>query len=324
MDFWLNFRLKVRDFFVKYRLIFIIILIGISIIFTINFAIKKGEINKSNNGGTSINNNPTGDPSEEIPEQYSDAIEKLISDYFNYCNNKEYESAYVLLSDDFKNLYFKNINRFKTYIDNIFTNNRIYSIETKSNFNNIYVYKINIINNPLATGTIDDSETLSDKFIIKRENGVFKIALNGYCGQENLNIMSEDDYMEINILSRRIYYDKETYVIQYKNKTNNYIVLANGKEDNEIGISVQGITKFADTLESNVVILPNETTTKVIDIEKFADNGKQTNQFILNAIRVLPKYSGNSDNLAKEMNDAIKKYSLTIDLIQREQETTEE
>ena len=322
MDFWLNFRLKVRDFIVKYKWIFIVGIVVIFIIGGISLSIRRGEVKIKPGAGendSSGQTEPIVNPENKASESDKDKIEKVIADYFDYCNNKEYEKAYILLNDDFKNLYFKNINRFKTYIDKIFTTKKMYKIDNYSNFDNLYVYKINILNDLLASGgTDDDSETLSDKFVFKKENGEFKISLNGYCGQEDLNIISEDDYMEVNILNRRIYYDRETYVVQYKNKTNNYIVLANGQENEEIGINIQGRLKFADTLESNMVILPNEITTKTINIEKYADNGKQTTQYILNAIRVLPKYSGNSDNLETEMNNAIKKYSMTINLVENE------
>ena len=40
MDFWLNLRLRIRDFFTKYRLIIIIAIIVIAVIFTISFALK--------------------------------------------------------------------------------------------------------------------------------------------------------------------------------------------------------------------------------------------------------------------------------------------
>ena len=322
MDFWLNFRLKVRDFIVKYKWIFIVGIVVIFIIGGISLSIRRGEVKIKPGAGendSSGQTEPIVNPENKASESDKDKIEKVIADYFDYCNNKEYEKAYILLNDDFKNLYFKNINRFKTYIDKIFTTKKMYKIDNYSNFDNLYVYKINILNDLLASGgTDDDSETLSDKFVFKKENGEFKISLNGYCGQEDLNIISEDDYMEVNILNRRIYYDRETYVVQYKNKTNNYIVLANGQENEEIGINIQGRLKFADTLESNMVILPNEITTKTINIEKYADNGKQTTQYILNAIRVLPKYSGNPDNLETEMNNAVKKYSMTINLVENE------
>lgn len=324
MDFWLNFRLRVRDFFTKNRLIIIIAVIVIAIIFTINLTIKGNKVRKTAREN-SVNNveEPVIDTKEDVPEDYQKQINELISNYFNYCNNKEYENAYVLLNDDFKNVYFKNINRFKIYIDRLFDTKKMYNIQNYSNVNGIYVYNVRIMDDILATGTTDNYQYLEDKFVIKEENGELKLALNGYCKQEKLDIVAEDDYMKIKIVSKRITYENEIYVIQFTNKTSNYIVLANGEETNEICLDIQGQTRVADTSNSNIVILPNETTTKTVSFDKYFDDGKQSSKFILNAIRVLPEYSGNSDKLESEMKKAVKLYSRTINLVADEEETEE-
>ena len=149
MDFWLNFRLKVRDFIVKYKWIFIVGIVVIFIIGGISLSIRRGEVKIKPGAGendSSGQTEPIVNPENKASESDKDKIEKVIADYFDYCNNKEYEKAYILLNDDFKNLYFKNINRFKTYIDKIFTTKKMYKIDNYSNFDNLYVYKINILN----------------------------------------------------------------------------------------------------------------------------------------------------------------------------------
>lgn len=322
MDFWLNFRFKIRDFFTKYRLIIIIAIIVIAVIFTISFALTANNARRIARENSIKNvQNPVIDTNEKLPEGHNDKINELISNYFNYCNNKEYENAYVLLNEEFKSIYFKNINNFKTYIDAVFATKRMYNIQNYSNVNNIYVYNVRIMDDILATGTTENYQYLEDKFVIKEENGELKLSLNGFCKQEKLNIVAEDEYMKINILSKRISYDKETYVVQYTNKTNNYIVLANGEETAEFCLEIQGQTRVADTSNSNIVILPNETTTKNISFEKYFDDGKTSTQFILNAIRVLPEYSGRSEKLENEMKKAIKLYSRTINLVEDEEQT---
>lgn len=322
MDFWLNFRFKIRDFFTKYRLIIIIAIIVIAVIFTISFALTANNARRIARENSIKNvQTPIIDTNEKLPEGHNDKINELISNYFNYCNNKEYENAYVLLNEEFKSIYFKNIKNFKTYIDAVFATKRMYNIQNYSNVNNIYVYNVRIMDDILATGTTENYQYLEDKFVIKEENGELKLSLNGFCKQEKLNIVAEDEYMKINILSKRISYDKETYVVQYTNKTNNYIVLANGEETAEFCLEIQGQTRVADTSNSNIVILPNETTTKNISFEKYFDDGKTSTQFILNAIRVLPEYSGRSEKLENEMKKAIKLYSRTINLVEDEEQT---
>jgi hypothetical protein len=70
---------------------------------------------------------------------------------------------------------------------------------------------------------------------------------------------------------------------------------------------------------ANLIILPNETVEKQITFNKYFDDGKEDESLILNAIRILPEYSGKEENATKEKKKAIKLYSLTIDLKQDKQ-----
>lgn len=315
MDFWLNFRLKVRDFFEKNRLIIIIAIIIIAIIFTISFALKnEAAIKKAKEDKINSFQSPVIDTNEKLPEGYDDKINEIISNYFDYCNSKKYEDAYELLSKDFKNEYFKDISKFKAYIDKVFSNKRMYTTQNYSNINDIYVYNVRIMDDILATGTTTNYQYLEDKFVIKDEDGKLKLALNGYCSTEKLNIIAEDDFMKINIISKKVFYDRETYKVEFINKTDNYIVLANGEENQEIILEIEGRASAADTKDSNIFISPNEKKVESFTFEKYIDDNKEATQFILNAIRVLPKYTENLSNIDAEMKNAIKLYSRKVSL----------
>ena len=317
MDFWLDFRLKVRDFFKKYRLIILIGIIAIAIIFTIGFAVSSEQAKKKARED-SINKveTPVIDTKGSLPEGYDKKINELISNYFNYCNNKEYENAYALLQEEFKSIYFKNINKFKKYIDIIFKEKKMYNIQNYSNIGDVYVYNVVFMDDILASGTTENYEYMEDKFVILEEKGELKLALNGYCGSEELNINVEDEYMNIKVVRKRMIYDKEIYTVEFTNKTSNYIVLANGEEKAEFCLNVGDQTKVADTVDANVYLKPNEKRTENITFQdKFFDDGKVSKQLILNAIRVLPQYSGDSSKLSSEMKKAIKLYSRKINLI---------
>ena len=186
-------------------------------------------------------------------------------------------------------------------------------MENYSNKENTYVYNVRILDDILSTGTTDSYGYLEDKFVVTKEDDEFKLALNGYCGKEQLNIIVEDDYLKTKIVKKRIIYDREVYTVEFTNKTSNYIVLANGEEDAEICLEIQGQTRTADK-ETAITLLPNEKTTVTISFDKYFDDGKEATQFILNAIRVLPEYSGDSSKLKTEMKNAIKLYSRIINL----------
>lgn len=307
MGFWLNIRLKIRDFFKKHKKKIAIVIIIFGIVIAINrFLATHPEVETPKT--TYEPHSPVMDETDDVPEKYKEPINNLIDNYINYCNNKEYENAYNLLSNEFKSKYCKTLDEFKSYVDELYNEKKIYNIQNYSNVNNVYVYRIRLLEDILATGTTNGYEYKEEKIAIKEENGVLKLALNGYIGEEQIGIIAEDEYMKINIVKKDVKYDTETYTIEFTNKTNNYIRLADNTESNEILLQLPNDKRNAKNLQNgNIIILPNYTYTREITFDKYYDSGENATALILNAIRVLPEFSSNIEN-------AIKLYSLTINL----------
>lgn len=314
MEFWLNIRLKIRDFFRKHKKKIAIIIIIFGIVIAINrFLGSHPEVVTPST--TYEPHSPVMDETAEVPKEYIQPINNLIDNYVTYCNNKEYENAYNLLSNEFKSKYCDRIEEFKTYVDGIFSKKQIYNIQNFSNVNGAYIYRLRLLEDILATGTTDGYEYKEEKIVIKEENGVLKLALNGYIGEEELGINAEDDYMKINISSKEITYTAETYTVEVTNKTGNYIVLLDNTEIDEIIMKVNGDSRGVNGLENgNLVVLPNSTKTIRLAFDKYYDDGADPTSIIFNAIRVLPKFSGDINKAEQEKKDAIKLYSLTINL----------
>ena len=318
MDYWLDIRLKIRRFFRKNKKKIIIILIIWTVVIAINYYLKyrtKIVLPKT----TYEPHSPVMDTTDKVPEKYKEPISNLIHNYVEYCNNKQYEEAYNLLSEKFKDRYCNNIEEFKKYVDKTFDTKKIYNIQNFSNLDDTYVYRVRLLDDILASGTTDQYLYTEDKYVIKEENNTLKLALNGYCGQQNLNIDVEDDNMEIKILKKDIQYDETSYSIQIKNKTNNFIVLADSMTNNEIQLKLPNEVRSAKYMsDSNLVILPNETITKEITFTEYFDDKQDPTNLLLNSIRILPEYSGDEEKAQEENEKAIKLYSLSIDLIPRE------
>ena len=212
-----------------------------------------------------------------------------------------------------------NIEDFKEYVDNIFAAKKIYNIQNFSNIDNTYIYRVRLLEDILASGTTDDYKYSEEKYVVKEENGILKISLDGYCGEKEMDIDVEDDYMQIKILKKDMRYDTSSYTIQIKNKTRNYIVLADSTTNNEIGLKLPNEVRYAKFMEnSNFAILPNSTETVVITFEEYFDDYQEPTNLMLNSIRILPEYTGWEENAEKENENAIKLYSLSIDLIPKQ------
>ena len=157
MKFWLDFRLKVRKFFREHKRVIIIIVIIWGLIIAINYFLK-GKQEPVKPITTYDPHSPVMDETDKVPDEYKEPINNLIDNYVNYCNNKEYENAYNLLSNEFKSKYCNTLDGFKSYVDELFDEKKIYNIQNYSNVDNVYVYRIRLLEDILATGTTDGYE----------------------------------------------------------------------------------------------------------------------------------------------------------------------
>lgn len=319
MIYWLDFRLKIRKFFRKHKKKIIIILIVWAVIFAINYYLKhRTKIILPQT--TYEPHSPVIDTTDEVPEKYKEPISNLINNFVENCNNKDYEGAYDLLSNEYKTRYFPSIEDFKEYVDEKFPNKKIYNIQNFSNLNNTYVYRVRLLDDILENGTTEGYSFTESKYVVKEENGTMKLALNGYCGFEELGIDVEDDYMELKIKKKYITYDDASYEVEITNKTNYYIVLSDSQTSaTAIQLKLPNDTRTAKYMvDSNLVILPSDTRTVEITFDEYFDDKQEPTNLLLNSIRILPKYTGYEENIEQENENTIKLYSLSIDLIPQE------
>ena len=109
--------------------VFIIIIIQV-----VNYILKQSrtEYQPSN----SITIEDTSIPSESVitgeklPEETTNTNIETIQQFVDYCNNKQYENAYNLLSQDCKDELYNTLDTFiNNYCNNIFTTNITYNLE---------------------------------------------------------------------------------------------------------------------------------------------------------------------------------------------------
>lgn len=315
MNYWLDIRLKIRDFFKKHKKVIYICLTIWLIVIAINYLLKFRPEPKAKPKTTLDIHSPIMDEGEKVPDRYKETISELIDDFMKYCNDKEYDKAYNLLTTEYKNKFVSDKNEFIKYVDTKFKNKRLYNIQNYSNIDGAYVYKVRFMEDILASGTTNGYLYVEEKYVVKEENGSLKLALGGYIKEEPLNLQFEDEYMKINVTRRDIYYDQVLYYAEIVNKTDNYIVLSNQQEYNEVSLNVGNEKRnFVSALGTNVVALKNQKIEKAFRFEQFADEKNVATKLNFDAIRILPSFSGNTSLYEKEKENAIKLYSVTINL----------
>lgn len=312
-----DFRIKFNRFFRKNKKKIIIGLIIWSIIIIINYIIifmdKKPETPSTTyQPHVSVLNN-----TQTVPEKLQEPIEDLVSKYFNYCNNGEYENAYNLLTDNCKRDVFLNkTENFKEYVDSIFEGkSKTYNIQNYSIVDKNYVYTIRILEDILATGTTDGYGYYEEKIVLVQDGKDMKLSVSNYAGAQDFDVVAEDDYVKIEVVKKTMYYENEVYTVKFTNKTDAIIVIADKTESPEVAINLGEQTREISNLTfGNIVIWPGESKTRTLEFNKFYDDGVTTQSLIFNAVRVLKSYSGKESTRQSELDNAIKLYSVTIPL----------
>lgn len=309
----LNFRLKIRDFFKGNKSKIIIALVVWLIIFVINQIVKNYKAPQVPN--ISYSPHEAVMDNSKVPEKLQGPIEELINKYIEYCNNKDYESAYNMLSTECRNEVFPNIEDFKKYINKIFDEKKVYAIQDYSNKDNTYVYKVNIFEDILATGLTGEDElsVYSEKFVIKNDNGNLSFAIKEFIDKRENYQIYEDEYIKVEVLNVKQTYENQIYSLKLTNRCEHPIVLADKTEQYEILLELKDDNRNIQGIPNGGIYLnPYENKQVEFKFVKFFDEDQDTKSIIFNAVRVLKSYSGLESRRQSEMDNAIKLYSFRV------------
>lgn len=275
------------DFFKKHGKKIIIILFVWGVILAINYFVGKmedvPEIQTNYKPHESVMENGN------VPTDLQDPIEQLIGQFVENCNNKDYEAAYNLLTEDCQNNIYPDMELFKQYVDSVFPNKKIYNIQNFSNKDEVYIYTVNILNDILASGLNNekDEQVYSEKYIVKKENGQLKLSIREYVGRQNLSYMYEDEYMKIKIESVDVKYDNIVYNLNITNKSENYIVYSDYSVDYEIALDTsEGLKRRADEVLEPIILDKLETKNFSVKFTIFYDEDTVIQDMLFDYIRI--------------------------------------
>lgn len=309
---FIDTRLKIRRFFKKYKKIIIFIIILWAIIFVVNYILKN--MPKEEIPETTYEPNVSVMAEDEVPSKWHETIESTIETFVQRCNNKEYEAAYNMLSDDCKAEVYQTLSSFKEFVDAKFKEKRAYSIQNFSNVGKQYIYDVNLMEDLMATGLTGKEYYFDEeKFVFTEDDDSLKLAIDGFVRKTDLNVFVEDENLKINIDIKNVFYDHETYKVTLTNRSEHPIVIADGSSNNEVVLN----TGEDDRNERNVgtygiVLQPGENKSYTFVFTKYCDDGNAPQYMMLNNIRVLQSYSGDESTKQTELDNAIRIYSLRI------------
>lgn len=173
-------------------------------------------VNSVNETNTSQNNNNQ----TSKKETETDTIKKFAS----YCNKKDLENAYNMITNECKEQMFNNIETFeRIYYNSAFENKtKDVVIENWSN----HTYLVYFRESALATGKSTTENQKGDYItVVTDDEDNYKLNINSYIGYEDINKTKEDNNIKMEVVCKNMYRDYEEYKIKVTNNTNTDILL---------------------------------------------------------------------------------------------------
>lgn len=311
-----DFKLKVRHFFKKYRKILILIFIVWIFIFIFNMYLQKMKTTQAPST-TYEPNIAVLNSSSKVPDKVANTFEDFIADYVEACNTGNYKDAYNLVSEDCKKNYFDNdYDSFVEYVSNKFNAKKCYAIQNYSNYNDKYIYSVKLFDDFLATGLTNSNYQYQEEFIAASydENDNIVFSVGNYIESKELTaVASNNAYLKVDLKSVILKYGYELYEIKLTNRTDYTIVIQDGNSDgDEISLVVDGEYRNTSNYDIDVVLKPNEVKTIQLAFPKFYDSDTTSDMIVLSAVRVMQEYTGLEENAEIELQNAIDKFSMNI------------
>ena len=145
----------------------------------------------------------------------------IVDQFIRYCNAKDVDKAYDLLSDDCQKYVYTSKQSFeKNYINRVYNTTKLYKKE-KYYYN---TYVVNLYEDMLSTGKVTDT-SIEDYYTIVNKDGSPKLNISGYIGLEEQKAGISNDYISVNVLCRNIYREYEEYTMKIRNLTTKEIKL---------------------------------------------------------------------------------------------------
>lgn len=182
---------------------------------------------------------------ENISSSQQEKNDNIMDDFIQYCNQKDVEKAYNLLTDECKEVIFNSsIQNFEQdYINEIFKTQKTYSMQSWIQASGSYTYKVKIMEDMLSTGKTGNY--IEDYYTIVNKNGEYKLNINRYIGRRDINKSAEKDNISITVNTKDIYMDYETYNIKVQNSSDKTIILDSKRNEKSVYITGNNGTTYS-------------------------------------------------------------------------------
>lgn len=215
----------------------------------------------------------------------------IIDNFINYCNQKQIEQAYNLLTDDCKEeVFFSNIGNFSNnYVNKIFNSKKTYSMQSWVNRDTYTTYKVKIVDDMISSGKITSKDNeIEDYYTVVQTGGEYKLNINNYIAKKEINKEKEFQQIKISVISKDTYKDYESYDVKIENLTQNTILLDSQESTDSMYILASNDSKYKaysyEIDKSRLIIEQGRSRTITIKFNKRYSNEAITRNIVFSDI----------------------------------------
>ena len=220
------------------------------------FEQKKNNIsnrNSSTNESTTISKTEKSVITGKSISKTQDTINlSVIKQFVDYCNNKEIDKAYDMLTDECKEIMYPTLRWFGTeYWNRIFYIERMYKLENWYSEVDSYTYYITYTEDVLASGNVNSDNNKGDYITVVKQDEDYKLNINMYVKREISGANASYNGVDITINYVDIYTDYCKVNISIKNNTENTICLDTKEKLDTIYLYDQNGVAYTSFLNEN-------------------------------------------------------------------------
>lgn len=311
-------RLKFRRFFRVNKRAILLILIIWAAIFFINMIIANRP--EEYIPETTYEAHTSVMSSSSTPTSMEEPIEVMINEYVAYCNEGNYQKAFDMLSEDCKTYEFDNdIIKFMDHVLTKMPTPKVHAIQSyskaKHDDKTMYIYEVKYTDDLLATGlTKQEFRYTQENMTFFKNNNDIEMNVGNYMYHTDIKSISENEYLKIDVIDKKVHYSMETYEVKFTNRSNYTVVVADGEEVDEVILTLNHESRQSGALD-NIVLGPKESLTLELEFPKFIDDSDRSQTLMFPAIRVMEQYSGTEVEdaiIQSEIDNAIAKFSMQV------------
>ena len=256
-------------------LVAIIIALIIIIIQVLNGIVEKSEEakkqaklnNADNKVSQNIMNNNDVSPITGEKVENNQVYTDIIKQFVEYCNNKQYDEAYNMLTSDCKEQMYPTVDIFKeNYVDKIFYINRMYTLQNWYDRSVGKTYYIKYTEDVLATGNVNSNNNKSDYITVTNNAYTNCLNINSFVGGVVENKQQTKNGLTIKVNKKYMYMDYTIFNIQIENNTGKTVCIDTKENISDTYIYDIEQVRYTALLNENTLeelIVKNETTSSI-------------------------------------------------------------